>query len=381
MSRRFLPGVLLVVLILACGSEDPPAKSAATPIGAWRLSSLPAVDIGVAEGDPPYELTTASSSLQLPDGRVVIANGGSNELRVFDSQGRFLRSIGRKGGGPGEFGGPLHLALVEPDSFLAYDMNQQRLSVFDSSGEFVRATRVAAEGREAFPLWTWLYARAWVIGPVDTLMRNGVSAAIDRMPPPPAGGYRFVVVARDGRLWTQSRDAAGSNPPWEVFSAAGSLLARIAIPRELEVHQIGPDYVLLRHWDSNDVEHIQLFRLEGVTAGSDADPTISGPAGADSAGPVPAALVTSMATGMSQAVTAQEMYFSDNNGYARQTGQLRLELSEGMALHLLAADQRGWVGVMAHETMPVICGMAVGSSTPPGWMEGMAKCSRDSYAR
>jgi hypothetical protein len=76
-------------------------------------------------------------------------------------------------------------------------------------------------------------------------------------------------------------------------------------------------------------------------------------------------------------VTAQEVHYADHNSYATSSSILKIwQNPEAMQLHLMAADRRGWVGLLASRTSPVICGMAVGGSTPPGWMEGSPKCSR-----
>lgn len=119
---------------------------------AWRLSAEPSVDIGVLEGDPEYQLFEVSGAARLPDGRIVIANGGTHELRFYDAAGRFLRSVGREGEGPGEFRiiGPLFVAR---DSLYVHDYRLDRISVFDTRGEFIRTFRLeAGESGSGWPL-------------------------------------------------------------------------------------------------------------------------------------------------------------------------------------------------------------------------------------
>ena len=48
----------------------------------WQVSATPTVSIGVSEGDPNYELFGVTGATRLSDGRTVVANGGSNELKV-----------------------------------------------------------------------------------------------------------------------------------------------------------------------------------------------------------------------------------------------------------------------------------------------------------
>jgi hypothetical protein len=69
----------------------------------WRVDSLPFLEIGVAYGDSAYALFDVVNALKLEDGRVVVADAGARRLQFYDGEGRFLRTVGRKGGGPGEF--------------------------------------------------------------------------------------------------------------------------------------------------------------------------------------------------------------------------------------------------------------------------------------
>ena len=90
------------------------------------------------DGDAPYQLHRVSGAVRLPDGRIVIANGGSNELRYFTADGRHLRSVGREGDGPGEFRFMRRIWRLPGDSILVSSMMPPRLSLFDEEGTFVR---------------------------------------------------------------------------------------------------------------------------------------------------------------------------------------------------------------------------------------------------
>ncbi|MEX1182050.1 MAG: hypothetical protein WEF86_02365 [Gemmatimonadota bacterium] len=47
-----------------------------------------------------------------------------------------------------------------------------------------------------------------------------------------------------------------------VFSPAGELVGRVALPRYAPVLDIGSDYVLFMERDTLDVEHLRLHTLE-----------------------------------------------------------------------------------------------------------------------
>jgi hypothetical protein len=63
----------------------------------------PDLEIGVVDGDPAYSFTNVVGVRALPDGGFLVAEGPARELRLFDGNGRHVRSIGRAGDGPGEF--------------------------------------------------------------------------------------------------------------------------------------------------------------------------------------------------------------------------------------------------------------------------------------
>jgi hypothetical protein len=107
--------------------------------GGWRLAESPTLDIGVVEGGDEYQLFNVAGALELSDGRIVVANAGTSELRFYDASGSFLSSSGRKGSGPGEFQDILWIERLAADSIIAYDYRLRRISVFDSDGRFVRS--------------------------------------------------------------------------------------------------------------------------------------------------------------------------------------------------------------------------------------------------
>lgn len=357
---------LLVFALSGCSAPNDAGRIAPR----WHLSDQPVLDIGTAQGEEPYELQSAASSLRLADGRVLVANTGSSEIRVYDSAGHYVSAIGRRGAGPGEFTGTIQLALTPAGGFLAYDPGQERLSVYDSAGAYRDARRIGGgDSASAFPLWVWLQRANWIVGPADTSRRVDVIRVLTAMGDPPGGAYRYVQVASDGRIWSQVRFAGDSAESWQVHGPDGVLLATTDLPARFEIHQVGPDYILGRHWDADDVEHIQLYRVvtDTVTA-----PVPAVLAGAHDSSDL-SALRAQLMTDLRNLVTAQEMFYADSARYATVTGSLKWEAGQSV-LHLMEADRRGWVGVLAGSSGPVICGMAVGSSTPPGWGEGSPKC-------
>ena len=103
----------------------------------WTLSEEPLLEIGVLEGDPRYELYRLSGARRLSDGRIAVVNGGSGEVRIYDSEGVFVQSIGGLGDGPGEFRDLRWLQVLPGDTLLAIDAGAFRLTAFSTNGKVV----------------------------------------------------------------------------------------------------------------------------------------------------------------------------------------------------------------------------------------------------
>ena len=67
-------------------------------------------------------------------GRIYVADGARHAIRVFDSAGSLLRTVGRHGDGPGEFQELGGVAWHSSGVLLAIDTGTRQVTVFDSLG-------------------------------------------------------------------------------------------------------------------------------------------------------------------------------------------------------------------------------------------------------
>ncbi len=91
------------------------------------------------------------ATCNLPDGRIVIANAGTNEIRVFDASGVHQATWGRAGEGPGEFTALAGVASWPGDSIVAWDTRALTVAVFDSEGGLGRSFVLEGDGRSNEP--------------------------------------------------------------------------------------------------------------------------------------------------------------------------------------------------------------------------------------
>ena len=108
----------------------------------WQLSESPFLEIGTDEGSPEYQFHMVEGALRLDDGRVVVADGGSSEIRFFDSSGQFQSKSGGKGDAPGEYRMISGLGAGPGDSLWVFDYGNRRFTVLSSDGQPVRTVSV-----------------------------------------------------------------------------------------------------------------------------------------------------------------------------------------------------------------------------------------------
>ncbi len=197
-----------------------------------RLSVSPALVIG-DRPDSNYELSRVAGAARLSDGRIVIADGGSLQLRFFDSAGEFINFVGGRGDGPGEFRQLGALATLAGDTIVALSM-PWTATFFNAHGEFLRRVNAFNPSNG---LRDGIKIIVAVLG--DQSVVVGSPAPPSRSPP----GKRWVdsipleLIARDTavrvRLGTfpsmlMVMDGNDPRPPWfgptAVFAADGASL-------------------------------------------------------------------------------------------------------------------------------------------------------------
>ncbi|MGE0442288.1 MAG: hypothetical protein AB7L66_11265 [Gemmatimonadales bacterium] len=192
----------------------------------WRIGPEPLLDLGSADGEEPYLFDYVETALRQADGTIVVANAGSGELRFFDSTGRFVRSAGRRGGGPGEFdgGSSVHIWLTAGGSIVANDAGNRRVHVFDSAGALrgsILLTPPPEQSRpsiqDVFPNGDWL-VETWL---PRAAPRDGIQQAPQQLHRySPDGAPALPLVATSGRTLLTMTLGPGRIGMWVVPFAA-----------------------------------------------------------------------------------------------------------------------------------------------------------------
>ena len=111
-----------------------------------RQSALVPDPVGSAHGgahEAPEALASVDDAAYA-GGQWFVVDSRAHQVHALDSLGRYVRSMGRKGRGPGEFVIPNLVAASAAHVYVA-EMTRTAISVFDRAGEFVRQLRVPGD--------------------------------------------------------------------------------------------------------------------------------------------------------------------------------------------------------------------------------------------
>jgi 6-bladed beta-propeller protein len=82
-----------------------------------------------------HEVGNATAAAFLRDGRIAVADGASQDIALYDTSGRFVRTVGARGRGPGEFLQLSWIAAEAGDAILAFDRSYGRVTVLRPNGQ------------------------------------------------------------------------------------------------------------------------------------------------------------------------------------------------------------------------------------------------------
>jgi len=96
------------------------------------------LSLGGPEAQGDYAFGEARAFVVDDEGSIYVLDTKSDHIKVFDRSGKYVRTIGRKGQGPGELGRPRMLSINRAGGELAVLELSRRMSFFKLDGTFLR---------------------------------------------------------------------------------------------------------------------------------------------------------------------------------------------------------------------------------------------------
>lgn len=158
--------VALSASLLACGGAD----DLDDPLGRlWEVAAEPETTIGsIPRNGEDEELFRVSDVAPLADGGIVVAE--QTTISFFDADGRFQRSVGREGDGPGDFRQIQRVIPIGPDSVGVWDTGNQRFTVLGLDGG-------VGHTMQPHPTFGNLIPAAGVLEDRSLVLTNGIDLA------------------------------------------------------------------------------------------------------------------------------------------------------------------------------------------------------------
>lgn len=349
---------LLLLATASLAACDATREEPAGSVAAWEVAAEPRIDIGDREDtDSVTFYRVDDARWHAARGLLVIADGGAQGIRVYAPDGELRARGGRRGQGPGEFTGRLALVDAPGDSVAVWDSGQGRWTMFNVldggmrnvTGEYVQPTwfqagmLVVSDAAEA-PAW---------LRPL--LMRTDSAssrvARVDR--------NALAFVSQDARLRA-----------WRVHRDSLAPIASVTLPEGFQLTHIADDMVVGVVSDSLGLQRVAVHDFRrGTHEPSDRTPAAVAPEVAEAG--------TALRSYLRNMVVAQEMRFATAGGYTAFADSLQMPPPPaGARVRIIEQTERGWSGVAWLPSTGFTCGMIVGLTTPPGWMEGEARCGR-----
>lgn len=148
--RWAILGVALLGATAGCGSGS--EKTDGKP-GQWR--AVHPLWIGEVDGEGPEVFGSIAALVVDGEGRILVFDGQAHELRVFSPDGSFVSSVGRRGGGPGEFQHVIGMSVAPEGSVWLID------------GANARYTVVRGEEVNTYSRGAGVYTVPWTGGHAD----------------------------------------------------------------------------------------------------------------------------------------------------------------------------------------------------------------------
>jgi hypothetical protein len=214
---------------------------------AWRIGEESR--IGSTDGEGATSFSRIADIAVDPRGRFYLLEGETQDIRMFDSTGRYVRTVGRKGHGPGEFDQAIGMRWDPHGRLWVVDQGNVRYTVLDTAGRIVTTRRRPLAG---FFSWRWdggidslsrIYEWYRMPGEMERSALLGYDtafAAADTFPLPAYQGELFKIEDKSRRVWSSVPFTPTLS--W-TFDPRGYVWFGISAPYRIYQRRLGGDTV------------------------------------------------------------------------------------------------------------------------------------------
>jgi len=205
--------------------------------GVWAGSPKIKIELvrtigGLDEKNPNLAFNAPYDVIRDSAGNTYVLDTRNAQVQKIDAEGKFLKSIGRRGQGPGEFQMPFSMARDTEDNLFVFDAMGRKIEVFSSDGRPLNTIKFETFANHEIRR---LKSRQFVKG--GSFPLRDLTAGSRKLPP------LLAIVDRDGRTQKSFGEAADYKDP-NVNSHANSFYFDLD----------GQENVILSFWYQNRIE-------------------------------------------------------------------------------------------------------------------------------
>ena len=158
-NSHYIYGILFILLffsIASCGGEKiewqgsieedngiPVVKNPKEPIYTEDIVNFEE-ELVITEGEGKQYLFSNLIDLAVNDDETLYAlDYQTADIKVFDKDGQYIKTFGKRGQGPGEFSRPFLILISQQNEVVIYDIVNRRFSYFTFEGEFIKDASTA----------------------------------------------------------------------------------------------------------------------------------------------------------------------------------------------------------------------------------------------
>ena len=158
---RFILTLSLIFILIFCGEKKSDYPVTVETIDGVKVVTNPdfprdgtttyeleeELSIGGNVDDEDYIFHRPFDVKVAADGKIFVLDWGDSTFKIYDNAGKYIRTIGGRGQGPGEFERLIYFSVGSDGNVYVMDSMNHRVSVLDEQGEYISGFRI----EEGFP--------------------------------------------------------------------------------------------------------------------------------------------------------------------------------------------------------------------------------------
>jgi hypothetical protein len=107
------------------------------------LSLEEELSLGEAEGREEYMFSLIRSISVDENERIYVLDFEESHIKIFDRDGKYIQTVGKKGQGPGEMSAPSGMLISKQNEIVMHDRANRRLNFYSLEGNFIKSLSTA----------------------------------------------------------------------------------------------------------------------------------------------------------------------------------------------------------------------------------------------